>query len=81
MDLVLNADTPPNGEEAFREDVKVAVAQSGLYEWLLRVVSVSGVIGGEEAGSAIGDATTATPGLEEGRKDEKDKEKGKLLGK
>lgn len=50
LDLALNTDA--QGEDAmFREDVKVTVATSGLYDWLLKVVSVSGVIGGaEEAG-------------------------------
>jgi gamma-tubulin complex component 2 len=28
--------------------VRVSIASSGLYEWLLKVISVSGVIGGEE---------------------------------
>ncbi|KAJ7063541.1 gamma-tubulin complex, DGRIP84/SPC97 component [Mycena amicta] len=47
LDLALNADT--QGEDTlFREDVKVTMATSGLYEWLLNVVNVSGVIGGEE---------------------------------
>ncbi|CAE7170825.1 unnamed protein product, partial [Rhizoctonia solani] len=32
-------DTP-----SFREDVKISMASSGLYEWLLKVVSVSGAI-------------------------------------
>ncbi|PSR76389.1 hypothetical protein PHLCEN_2v8485 [Hermanssonia centrifuga] len=51
LDLALNTDT--QGEDAmFREDVKVTVAGSGLYEWLLNVVNVSGVIGGDDAGVA-----------------------------
>ncbi|KAI0288306.1 Spc98 family-domain-containing protein [Russula brevipes] len=29
----------------FREDVRVTMATTGLYEWLLRIVNVSGVIG------------------------------------
>ncbi|CAE6340575.1 unnamed protein product [Rhizoctonia solani] len=29
---------------SFREDVKISMASSGLYEWLLKVVSVSGAI-------------------------------------
>jgi hypothetical protein len=37
------------GEHAtFREDVRVSIARSGLYEWLLKVISVSGLIDGEE---------------------------------
>jgi gamma-tubulin complex component 2 len=47
LDLALNTDS--HGEDAlFREDVKVTMATSGLYEWLLNVVNVSGVIGGED---------------------------------
>ncbi|KIJ60788.1 hypothetical protein HYDPIDRAFT_160465 [Hydnomerulius pinastri MD-312] len=43
LDLALTGEDAP-----FREDVKVSIASTGLYEWLLKVVSVSGVIGGEE---------------------------------
>ncbi|KAG6902434.1 hypothetical protein C0995_016613 [Termitomyces sp. Mi166 len=47
LDLALNTDA--NGEDIlFREDVKVTMADSGLYDFLLKVVSVSGVIGGED---------------------------------
>ncbi|KAG5636486.1 hypothetical protein H0H81_007852 [Sphagnurus paluster] len=49
LDLALNTDA--SGEDLlYREDVKVTMAESGLYEFLLKVVSVSGVIGGEEGG-------------------------------
>ncbi|KAL4250163.1 Spindle pole body component [Abortiporus biennis] len=47
LDLALNTDA--QGEDAlFREDVKVTMAGSGLYDWLLKVVQVNGVIGNEE---------------------------------
>lgn len=47
LDLALNTDS--QGEDAmFREDVKVTMASSGLYEWLLNVVNVSGVIGDDD---------------------------------
>ncbi|EFI26669.1 gamma-tubulin complex component 2 [Coprinopsis cinerea okayama7 len=47
LDLALNNDAL--GEDAlYREDVKVTMADSGLYDFLLKVVNVSGVIGGEE---------------------------------
>ncbi|KAH9942681.1 Spc98 family-domain-containing protein [Amylocystis lapponica] len=50
LDLALGSDA--QGEDAlFREDVRVAIAGNGLYEWLLKVVSVSGVIGSEEEGA------------------------------
>ncbi|KAI0764704.1 Spc98 family-domain-containing protein [Fomes fomentarius] len=48
LDLALNTDA--QGEDAmFREDVKVTMAGSGLYEWLLTVVNVSGLEEGEAA--------------------------------
>jgi len=43
LDLALTGE-----DAAFREDVRVSIASSGLYEWLLKVISVSGVINGEE---------------------------------
>ncbi|OBZ77453.1 Spindle pole body component alp4 [Grifola frondosa] len=47
LELALNTDA--QGEDAmFREDVTVTMAGSGLYEWLLKVVRVSGVIVGED---------------------------------
>jgi gamma-tubulin complex component 2 len=56
----------------FREDVKVAVVGSGLYEWLLKVVSVSGVIGGEDGESDVHAHT------QEEQKKEKDDKKPML---
>lgn len=62
----------------FREDVRITMAGSGLYEWLLKVVSVSGVIGGEE-GEGIGDSAGA--GVHEESKKEKEKDdKKSMLG-
>ena len=75
LDLALNTDA--QGEDAmFREDLRVTMATSGLYEWLLKVVSVSGVLGGEE-----GDAPDAH-GHEESKKErEKEKDdKKQMLG-
>ncbi|KAG2028282.1 Spc98 family-domain-containing protein, partial [Suillus americanus] len=60
LDLALTGE-----DAAFREDVRVSIASSGLYEWLLKVISVSGVIGGEE-GEGVPD--------EEAKKD-RDREK------
>ncbi|OJA13580.1 hypothetical protein AZE42_09873 [Rhizopogon vesiculosus] len=62
LDLALTGE-----DAAFREDVRVTIASSGLYEWLLKVISVSGVIGGEE-GEGLPD--------EEAKKD-RDREKEK----
>ena len=67
LDLALNTDS--HGEDMlFREDVKVTVAGSGLYEWLLKVVSVSGVIGGED-----GEPDVHIHAHEEQKKDKDDK--------
>ncbi|KAH7890415.1 Spc98 family-domain-containing protein [Phlebopus sp. FC_14] len=61
------------GEDAlFREDVKVSIATSGLYEWLLKVISVSGVIGGEE-GEAVPDGATGEESKKDRDKDKDDK--------
>lgn len=50
------------------------MATSGLYEWLLKVVSVSGAIGGEDGEWEIG--ASGSGGGDEGdgkRRDDKDK--------
>jgi gamma-tubulin complex component 2 len=73
LDLALNTDS--HGEDLlFREDVKVNLASSGLYEWLMKVIRVSGVIGGEE-----GDAGDAAA-MEKSKEKDKD-DKKTLLGK
>lgn len=54
----------------FREDVRVTMTGSGLYEWLLKVVSVSGVIGGED-GDPGGDAAAHEEQKKEKEKDDK----------
>ncbi|KAG6888260.1 hypothetical protein C0992_009149 [Termitomyces sp. T32_za158] len=71
LDLALNTDA--NGEDMlYREDVKVTLADSGLYDFLLKVVSVSGVIGGEDG------ENEDTPGHEKHKKGkEKEKENKK----
>ena len=55
----------------FREDVKVTIATSGLYEWLLKVVSVSGVIGGGDEGEGTDAHGHASQGKKKGDNDEK----------
>jgi gamma-tubulin complex component 2 len=76
LELALNTDA--HGEDMlFREDVRVTMAGSGLYDWLLKVVSVSGVIGGE-------DGEPADAAAHEESKKERDKErddKKPMLGK
>ncbi|KAH9830213.1 Spc98 family-domain-containing protein [Rhodofomes roseus] len=70
LDLALNTDI--QGEDAmFREDLRVTMASSGLYEWLLKVVSVSGVLGGEEGETADGHVHEETKKEREKEKDDK----------
>jgi gamma-tubulin complex component 2 len=74
LDLALNTDA--HGEDVmYREDVKVTMAGSGLYEWLLKVVSVSGVIGSEE-----GDLGVDGVGHEEPKKEKEKDDKKLMLG-
>ncbi|EIW87341.1 hypothetical protein CONPUDRAFT_45986 [Coniophora puteana RWD-64-598 SS2] len=54
----------------YKEDVKVTLASNALYEWLLNVINVSGVIVGE-TGEGDGDGGVG----EEHQKKEKEKEK------
>ncbi|TFK37007.1 Spc98 family-domain-containing protein [Crucibulum laeve] len=69
LDLVLNTDA--HGEDTlYREDVKVTLADSVLYEFLLKVVSVSGVIGGEEV-EGEGGSVQEEPKKEKGKDDKK----------
>jgi hypothetical protein len=71
LDLALNTDAV--GEDAmFREDVKVIMANSGLYDWLLKVVRVSGDLDGKDLESVKG-------GHEDSKKDKDDKKQ--MLGK
>lgn len=72
LDLALNSDGGVvQGEDVmFREDVRVTMAGSGLYEWLLKVVSVSGVIVGED-GEPSGDSAPHEETKKEKEKDDK----------
>jgi gamma-tubulin complex component 2 len=46
LDLALNTDL--HGEDTmFREDVRVKMANHGLYDWLLKIISEKGAIGGD----------------------------------
>ena len=80
LDLSLNMNF--SGEELaykYKEDVRITVATSGLYDWLHRVISSSGVGGlsnseeGEGGELTIGVNGSATEDTE--RKKEKDKDK------
>lgn len=74
LDLALNTDA--QGEDAmFREDVKVTMAGSGLYEWLLTVVNVSGL---EEGEALEGHAHAHESQKKEREKDRDDKKQ--MLG-
>lgn len=67
LDLALNTDA--HGEDLlFREDVKVTMAKDGLYDFLMKVVSVSGIIGGED-----GDLDGSNNKEEPSKKDKDDK--------
>jgi Gamma tubulin complex component C-terminal len=73
LDLALNTDV--SGDDVlFREDVKVTIAESGLYEFLLKIVNVNGVIGGEEGDAEGGHA------VEERKKGKGKDEKKTMLG-
>lgn len=56
----------------FREDVRITMASSGLYEWLLNVVNVSGVLDEGEGADGHGHSH------EESKKDKDDKKQ--MLG-
>ncbi|KAF9259258.1 hypothetical protein L218DRAFT_933944 [Marasmius fiardii PR-910] len=48
LDLTLNTDS--HGEDTmFREDLKVTMAGSGLYEWLLKIINVKGMENADDA--------------------------------
>ncbi|KAI9454203.1 Spc98 family-domain-containing protein [Russula earlei] len=71
LDLALGADA--HGDDVpFREDVRVTMATTGLYEWLLRIVNVSGVIG--EDSDFVGDG-----GYDEHHKRGKEKDEKKPM--
>ena len=61
------------GETAYKDDIRVTLASSGLYEWLLKIVSVNGVIGGDDDNGAGAD-------MEEERKERDKDDKKQLLG-
>ena len=61
--------------------IRVTMAQSGLYEWLLKVVSVSGVIGsGQEEGNGLDDAASTHTHDDKRDKDKDDKKDKGMLG-
>ncbi|KAF8686478.1 Spc97 / Spc98 family [Rhizoctonia solani] len=60
---------------SFREDVKISMASSGLYEWLLKVVSVSGAI--DDTGGDGNDEQFAASRSRSKPKDGKDGDKEK----
>ncbi|KAH9991968.1 Spc98 family-domain-containing protein [Russula compacta] len=71
LDLALGADA--HGDDMpFREDVRVTMATTGLYEWLLRIINVSGVIGDD--GDFAGDG-----GHDEHHKKGKEKDEKKPM--
>ena len=78
LDLSLNMNF--SGEEVafkYKEDVKVSIATSGLYDWLLKVVSLSGFtgFGSDDGGETDFGAGSSSAPTEDERKKEKEKEK------
>ncbi|EJT99710.1 hypothetical protein DACRYDRAFT_55632 [Dacryopinax primogenitus] len=59
---------PDEGVGGFREDVKLTMAREGLYDWLLKVVAVSG-----DLGSIGGSAVHSEKDKEKDSKDKKDR--------
>lgn len=74
LELALNTDA--HGEDIlFREDVKITLADTGLYEFLMKVVSVTGgAPGGEDAGDGEANGIRGQHGHSHGH-DEHKKEK------
>lgn len=67
LDLALNTDL--HGEDTmFREDVRVKMANNGLYDWLLKIISEKGAIGGDSEGGVAESAHGA-----EGRRNKDEK--------
>jgi len=68
LDLALNTDL--HGEDTmFREDVKIKLANNGLYDWLLKIISEKGAIGGDVGEAGIADSAHGAEGRRS--KDEK----------
>ncbi|KAF8664129.1 hypothetical protein AX16_000819 [Volvariella volvacea WC 439] len=75
LELVLNMEVHQGEEGMFKEDVKITLMQSGVYDFLLKVDSVGGmVVNQNEDGGANGTAT-----IEPEKKKEKHKESSKPL--
>ncbi|RXW17512.1 hypothetical protein EST38_g8351 [Candolleomyces aberdarensis] len=74
LDLSLSNDA--RGEDAlFKEDVKVTMADMGLYDFLLKVVNVSGAIDGEDGktGAGLDDHHQQAGGKKEREKEDANK--------
>ena len=68
LDLALNTDL--HGEDTmFREDVRVKMANHGLYDWLLKIISEKGAIGGDIGDGGVADSAHGVEGRR--NKDEK----------
>ena len=68
LDLALNTDL--HGEDTmFREDVRIKMANNGLYDWLLKIISEKGAIGGDIGEGGITDSAHGAEGRR--NKDEK----------
>ena len=65
----------------YKDDVKMALQSSGLYEWLLKVASVKGaVVGDDDAmGMEVGSEEGSDRRKDKGRSKDKEKEKDKKV--
>ncbi|KAH7912889.1 Spc98 family-domain-containing protein [Hygrophoropsis aurantiaca] len=78
LDLALTTDA--QGEDMlFREDIKVTVAGTGLYDWLMKVIKVSGLNGGEDGEGLPDGANHDEPKKDKEKDKDKDKDKEKPM--
>lgn len=83
LDMTLSSD-PHSDDMTFRDDVKVVMMGSGLYEWLSKVVGEKGDLRGTDSTTPNGDTQSerkdGDKGKEKEKKDKDKKDKTQLLG-
>jgi gamma-tubulin complex component 2 len=50
LDVAIRNPSSASSSDPYKEDVKVAMASTTLTDWLMKIVNVSGALGGEEGG-------------------------------
>jgi gamma-tubulin complex component 2 len=50
LDLAVRNPSSASSSDPYKEDVRVAMASTTLTDWLMKIVNVSGALGGEEGG-------------------------------